>query len=165
MKNYIELNGQKIEITDKQCNEIIKALANIPAKQSPFERKIHHGYYSIYPSGRTSCMNDLNVDEDILCYNNANYCTDKVLMKQRAFYEKVERNLWRFSMENGGSGDWIIGYDINHDKWIYYIPCNKYFGPSFKTEEIARRAIDEVLIPLLKQEEKYHLYDLFDWSI
>lgn len=38
-------------------------------------------------------------------YEAANYCTDEELLRRRALYEKLERCLWRFSMENGGSGN------------------------------------------------------------
>lgn len=164
MENYIELNGRKIGITDKQSVEILEALDKIlTPEKSPFDRE--DNYYAICQNGIVSYFRDFNDRINIDGYENANYCTDEELMKQRAFYEKVERNLWRFSMENGGSGDWVIYYDTKQDRWKYYRALDKHFGPSFKTNEIARRAIREVLIPLIEKESKYWPCDLFEWSI
>lgn len=164
MENYLMLNGRKIEITNKQTDEIIKALADIPVKESLFKQKPNQRYYTISGSGLVCITSDFACPEDIQCHENANYCSDKALMEQRAFYEKVERNLWRFSMENGGSGNWLLYYNKEADEWSYFKLLNKYFGPTFKTKEIAERAIKEVLIPLIAKS-KYQSCDLLEWSI
>lgn len=82
-------------------------------------------------------------------YNCANYCTDAELLRRRAFYEKLERCLWRFSMENGGSGNYYPILNRITRCWdVVYTPCQR-FGPSFKTRDICARAIEEVIKPML----------------
>lgn len=93
--------------------------------------------------------------EGILCsgpdlYKIANYCSDAELLRRRALYEKLERCLWRFSMENGGSGDY---YPVLHTTtalpfWSV-TRTTQMFGPSFKTREACERAIEEVIKPMM----------------
>ena len=82
-------------------------------------------------------------------YEVANYCTDEELLRRRALYEKLERCLWRFSMENGGSGNY---YPVLHRvtrRWSITCTEIQRFGPSFKTHDICARAIEEVIKPML----------------
>lgn len=85
---------------DNEGNIILKSKQE---KRNPFERvKEGEGFY--YISGDERIMT--NKEYPWHCvdgyYDCANYCTDAELLRQRALYEKLERCLWRFSMENGG---------------------------------------------------------------
>lgn len=82
-------------------------------------------------------------------YDCANYCTDAELLRRRALYEKLERCLWRFSMENGGSGDYYPVLDRATRGWFVSYTDSQRFGPSFKTIETCARAIEEVIKPML----------------
>ena len=95
-------------------------------------------------------------------YDCANYCTDKKLLKRRALYEKLERCLWRFSMENGGSGHYYPIRDRCNKKWEVFNSSVlvQRFGPSFKTAEICARAIEEVIKPMLDGIED----EIFVWE-
>lgn len=160
------LNGQKIELTDSQCKEILSAISDsTPTKENPFARRKAENYHTIHANGRIYTYNDWGTEDDDSCYDCANYCSDKNLLRRRAFYEKVERNLWRFSMENGGSGNYIIFFNKDKDVWTWdNVSMPKFFGPSFASKEVAIRAIDEVLVPLLKKEGKTPA-DLFEWGV
>ena len=86
-------------------------------------------------------------------YNCANYCTDAELLRRRALYEKLERCLWRFSMENGGSGEWYICFDRSKRTWG--VNCLEKggwvsFGPTFKSYKVALEATKKVIEPLMR---------------
>lgn len=166
MENYLMLNGQKIELTDSQYKEIMNAIGgSAPTKENPFARRRVEDYHAIHACGRVYTYNDWGTEDDDSCYENANYCSDKDLLTRRAFYEKVERNLWRFSMENGGSGKYIIQYNKDKEFWDWDT-CQifKYFGPTFASKEVVFRAIDEILVPML-EKENIDPTDLFEWKI
>lgn len=82
-------------------------------------------------------------------YEVANYCTDEKLFRRRALYEKLERCLWRFSMENGGSGNYYPVLNRVTRRWSITCTEVQRFGPSFKTHEACARAIEEVIKPML----------------
>lgn len=96
----------------------------------------------------------MTLKENSLCFtgkyhNCANYCTDAELLTRRALYEKLERCLWRFSMENGGSGNYYPVLNRITRRWSITCTETQRFGPSFKTHEACARAIDEVIKPML----------------
>ena len=96
----------------------------------------------------------MTLKENSLCFtgeyhNCANYCTDAELLTRRALYEKLERCLWRFSMENGGSGDFYPVLHKSTRTWSIANTPVQRFGPSFKTREACQGAIDEVIKPML----------------
>lgn len=167
MENYLMLNGQKIELTDSQCKEIMNAIGDpAPTKENPFTRRKAELYHTIQANGRVYSYTDWEREVDDSCFDCANYCSDKDLFTRRAFYEKVERNLWRFSMENGGSGNYTILFNKEAGIWDWWISSNKnaVFGPTFASKEAVLRAIDKVLIPLM-EKEGMDAADLFEWEI
>ena len=96
----------------------------------------------------------MTLKENSLCFtgkyhNCANYCTDAELVRQRALYERLERCLWRFSMENGGSGNYYPVLNRASRKWSVSYSAFQRFGPSFKTREACARSIEEVIKPML----------------
>ena len=108
----------------------------------------------------------MTLKENSLCFtgkyhNCANYCTDAELLRRRALYEKLERCLWRFSMENGGSGNYYPVLNRASRKWSVSYSAFQRFGPSFKTREACARAIEEVIKPMLDgiAEE-----EIFSWK-
>lgn len=137
-------------VIDNEGNIILKSKPLAEEKRNPFERvKEGESFYVIGANG-----NVMTLKENSLCftgknYDCANYCTDAELLQRRALYEKLERCLWRFSMENGGSGNY---YPIlNRVTRGWFITCTdiQSFGPSFKTHEACARAIEEVIKPML----------------
>lgn len=134
-------------VIDNEGNIILKSKQE---KKSPFER-VQEGedFYVL------DCYGDIQkAKEGFLCsgpalYEVANYCTDAELFRRRALYEKLERCLWRFSMENGGSGDYYPVLNRESREWFIINVEAQSFGPSFKTREACERAIKEVIKPML----------------
>ena len=136
-------------VIDNEGNIILKSKP--PAKKrNPFERaKEGESFYVIGANGDV-----MTLKENSLCftgknYDCANYCTDAELLRRRALYEKLERCLWRFSMENGGSGDYYPALGKASRGWFVSYTTSQRFGPSFKTIEACWRAIEEVIKPML----------------
>ena len=158
-EKYIMINGKRIDLTDEQ----IEKLGLEVTEQSCFERKPY--YYYITDDG--SVDGELDSDDiiDEGRYNVANYCTDEKLMEKRALYEKLDRLLWRFSLQN--EGDKLKLDDTLQRKYrIYYEPRFNRFdvdwadeslanGVYFYSLEIAHRAIDEVILPFIKEHGKF----------
>ena len=148
-------------VIDNEGNIILKSKPSAE-KRNPFER-VGGGksFYFISGDGRVVTKKEYPsyyADED---YDCANYCTDAELLRRRALYEKLERCLWRFSMENGGSGDYYPILNRVTREWSIISVKTQRFGPSFKTHEACARAIKEVIKPMLDgiAEE-----EIFSWK-
>lgn len=148
-------------VIDNEGNIVLKSKSK-PEKRSPFER-VAEGESFYFIGGDERLMTNEGYPWDCVdgYYDCANYCTDAELLRRRALYEKLERCLWRFSMENGGSGDYYPALDRVSRRW--YVSCtdSPRFGPSFKTIEACGRAIKEVIKPMLDgiAEE-----EIFSWK-
>ena len=148
-------------VIDNEGNIILKSKPSTE-KRNPFDRvKEGESFYFIGGNGDV-----MTLKENSLCFtgkyhNCANYCTDAELLRRRALYEKLERCLWRFSMENGGSGDYYPILNRVTREWSIISVESQMFGPSFKTREACARAIKEVIKPMLDgiAEE-----EIFSWK-
>ena len=157
MENYLVINGKRVDLTEEQ----IEKLGLEIEKKSPFDRAEEFWY--IYPSGTLGWYTDLGSKMCDEYFNSANYCTDKDLLTARAKEEVLNRLLWRFSMENGGSEiDWED--DLKRKYFIFKDYKKHDWGIAFSTEfyrlgivhfiseELARRAIDEIVKPFYAGE-------------
>lgn len=136
-------------VIDNEGNIILKSKPSVE-KRNPFER-VAEGESFYFIGGNGDVM---TLKENSLCFtgkyhNCANYCTDAELLTRRALYEKLERCLWRFSMENGGSGNYYPILNRATRRWSIICTETQRFGPSFKTHEACARAIEEVIKPML----------------
>lgn len=160
---YLEIDGKRIRLT----NEQLKALGLYEEpKANPFERTQKAAeFYYINLIGRTEALYDHRRDLSNKLFDIANYCTDKSIMEQRALHETLNRLLWRFSIENDGDKiNWNSG---DYDKYfIYYNHKNNVFNEQtacykrnssiyFHTREIARRAIDEIILPFMEDHPDF----------
>lgn len=145
MDNYICINGKKAELTEKQ----MKALG-IDLPKAPFSRAAVGGeYFYVSPDGSVLMEFDRHGTTSGKYFNVANYCTDKVIMEQRAMHEILSRQLWRFSEQNGGRGMFSIA-DKGNGSFGAMKECYRYLEPTFKTADIAIRAIVEIIRPFMK---------------
>lgn len=136
-------------VIDNEGNIILKSKPSAE-KRNPFERvKEGESFYFIGGNGDVMTLKDNPLCFTGKYYNCANYCTDAELLRRRALYEKLERCLWRFSMENGGSGDYYPILNRVTREWSIICVESQMFGPSFKTREACVRAIEEVIKPML----------------
>ena len=138
-------------------------------KNSSFKRqKYGDGYYFITSDGEVNIFTDFALGCDSIHYNIANYCTDKELLKQRAFEEILARRLWRYSMEHGGDK---IDWSDDRDKFaIYYdnengsfyitnnVECQIISTAYFVDNKTAVNAIKEVIEPFMKEYPGFKSY-------
>lgn len=153
-----DFTGEKFWI-DEEGNLVLKPEEK---KKNPFER-VEEGKDFYYISGDERLMT--NKEYPWHCadgyYDCGNYCTDAELLRRRALYEKLERCLWRFSMENGGSGDYYPILNRENRRWAIVQAEAIRFGPSFKTREACERAIKEVIKPML---DGIAMEEIFVWE-
>ena len=166
-ENYIMLNGKRVDLTDEQIEKLGLKVEKVEMKD-PFT-KVNDGchYYAINVKGELSNIQQINNDElSDEAYKVANYCTDRSLLQQRAYHETLSRLLWRFSMQNGGDKiDWDdccqnkyhIYYDekYNHMFQVGGICWTHNDNVYFYSEEIAQRAIDEIVLPFMKEHPDF----------
>ena len=162
-ENYIMLNGKRVDLTDEQLEKLgVKTNIN----NDCFQRvNFLNRYYAMDMSGYVVSVREENATTDKSRYKVANYCTDKKLMEQRALHEILSRLLWRFSMQN--DGDKIDWHNIDQNKYkIYYdhrkekffVGCNcweQHDVQYFHTEEIAKKAINEIVLPFMKEHPEF----------
>ena len=136
-------------VIDNEGNIILKSKP-LAKPKSPFER-VKEGKDFYYIGGYEQLMTtkECSLFYADRYYDCANYCTDAELLTRRALYEKLERCLWRFSMENGGSGNYYPILNRETREWSIISAESQRFGPSFKTREACACAIKEVIKPML----------------
>ena len=154
--NYAVINGKKIELTEKQ----IKALG-FEVRKPLFDRVTDGGpYYFI------NCYGDIDADsrEDDALFNNVNYFNDEGFAKQVSLHQLLYRKLLKFAYENDCEDrEWgtkhehcRIYYDTDSDKFdIDVNDAFKYQGVYFSTRQGAKRAIEEVVEPFMKEHPEF----------
>ena len=150
MENYICINGKKAELTEEQ----MRALGIEPPKRSPFDRIVDEKYYFINTHGIVYPTKDCFTAADNSLFERANYCTDKTIMEQRAIWETLSRLLWRFSEQNGGRGMFSIANKGNGN-FCSIIENFRYLEPTFKTSDVAKRAIKEIVEPFMAEHPNF----------
>ena len=170
MDNYICIDGVKVSLNDSQISELRAIFEKRETKKnSPFKRqKYGDDYYYIATIGKIDASFETNCDVDSVRHDNANYCTDKELLKQRALEEILARRLWRYSMKHGGDKiDWSDGqckYTIYYDteKGLFYIttnPISQTINTTYFVDgETALNAIKEVVEPFMKEYPSFKSY-------
>lgn len=170
MDNYICIDGVKVLLNDSQVSELRATLEKREAdKNSPFKRqKYGDGYYYIASIGEIDVSFETNCDGDSVRHDNANYCADEELLKQRALEEILARRLWRYSMEHGGDKiDWSddqCKYAIYYDaeKGLFYttnnVTCQTTNTTYFIDNKTAVSAIKEVVEPFMKEYPGFKSY-------
>ena len=170
MDNYICIDGVKVLLNDSQISELREIFEKRETKKnSPFERqKYGDEYYFINSIGEVGNSCDFTYDYDSIRHDNANYCTDEELLKQRALEEILARRLWRYSMEHGG--DKIYWSDGQCKYVIYYYAedglfyttsntiCQTINTTYFVDRETALNAIKEVVEPFIKEYPGFKSY-------
>ena len=170
MDNYICIDGVKVLLNDSQISELRAILEKRETKNSfLFERQSYGDeYYFINSIGEVGSSCDFTYDYDLTRYNNANYCTDEELLRQRALEEILARRLWRYSMEHGGDKiywsdgqcKYVIYYDA--EDGLFYTTsntiCQTINTTYFVDRETALNAIKEVVEPFMKEYPGFKSY-------
>lgn len=154
--NYAVINGKKIELTDEQ----IKALG-IETRKPLFDKVDDGGpYYFI------NCYGGIEADsrEDDALFDNVNYFNDKAFAEQVALHQLLNRKLLKFAYENDCEDrewgteheHWRIYYDTDSD--TFGVDVNEMWkqqGVYFSTSRGAKRAIEEVIKPFIKEHPEF----------
>ena len=170
MDNYICIDGVKVLLNDSQISELRAILEKRKTKKnSLFERQSYGDeYYFINSIGEVGSSCDLTYDYDSIRHDNANYCADEELLKQRALEEILARRLWRYSMEHGGDKiywsdgqcKYVIYYDA--EDGLFYTTsntiCQTINTTYFVDRETALNAIKEVVEPFMKEYPGFKSY-------
>ena len=139
MDNYICIDGVKVLLNDSQISELRAIFEKKETKKnSPFERqKYGDGYYCITSNGEVRDACESGDSFDSVRHDNANYCTDEELLRQRALEEILARRLWRYSMEHDGDK---IDWSNNKSKYVIYY--NAENGLFYTTNNVISQAIN-----------------------
>lgn len=132
----------------------------VEGKDNPFELQSGDVFYCVDHDGKVEpTYFQANSNSDILTVKFGNACKDEEYMKQRAKEIRLYNLLSNFAYEvnEGWEPDWESAYQ---NKWYIYqshsshgwgvtsynqIQCmNEVY---FKTEELAQKAIEEIIIP------------------
>ena len=171
MDNYICIDGVKVSLNDSQISELRAIFEKRETKKnSPFKRQGHGDkYYYIATIGKIDASFETNCDVDSVRHDNANYCIDEELLKQRALEEILARRLWRYSMEHGGDKfDWSNSQQnkfaiyCSGSNGLFYITTNAIAQTVnttyFVDYETALNAIKEVVEPFMKEYPGFKSY-------
>ena len=170
MDNYICIDGVKVLLNDSQISELRMIFEKRETKKnSLFERQYcSDKYYYITSNGEVGTSFEAGCGCDLTRHNNANYCTDEELLRQRALEEILARRLWRYSMEYGGDKiDWDDGqckYAIYYDteNGLFYTTSNTTCQTTntiyFIDRETALNAIKEVVEPFMEEYPDFKSY-------
>lgn len=150
------IDGNEVQLTSEQIEELSNKYSSYV--ENPLFRRGHNKpYFYIDTDGRIERAIDKAFGNDDNRYNVANYCTEEDVMVDRAKNEVLNRLLWQFSMKNcWGGAPWdaytykyFIVYDHSVDEWkIRSVKISEILGTVyFVSEEIAKRALNEIVIP------------------
>ena len=170
MDNYICIDGVKVLLNDSQISELRAILEKRGTKKSPLFERQRYGdeYYFINSIGEVGSSCDFTYDYDSIRHDNANYCADEEILKQRALEEILARRLWRYSMEHGGDKiywsdgqcKYVIYYDA--EDGLFYTTsntiCQTINTTYFVDRETALNAIKEVIEPFMKEYPGFKSY-------
>lgn len=161
MENYLFVNGIKLKLTEEQSKQL-----GFNKNTSCFNRvSFSDEYYYISEDGKVEKEIDCNFQIDEDRYNMANYCARKDYLEERLNVEILSRLLWRYSLEHKGNEiDWknpnqrkyFIFQNTMADTWSVSsrLYNKKNDSTYFISQEIAQRAIDEIVKPFFKNKRK-----------
>lgn len=158
--NYVVINGKRFELTEEQVKILeIK-------RKNPFER-VNNGeaYYCVRADGYISRYTNVNDCADRMMYDAANYFNDEQFAKQVALHQRLYRKLLKFAYDNGfeDTAEW----DSSNQHWLIRCACDtgaliigvdydyKSQNVYFSSDEGAKRAGNEVVIPFMKEHPEF----------
>ena len=152
-------------LSQEERQHFFKLVKKSKKSFNPFERvELRDIYYYINENDKINADKDCKGDNDNYRFNIHNYFNDKEFAEHQALRELLNRKLIKFSYENGGAD---IDFSTNMNKWeVYYNnDCGLFITalltnadiltPVFISEEVAQRAINEVIKPFLKEHPNF----------
>lgn len=160
MNNYAVINGKRVELTDEQVKMIeIK-------RKNPFERVAKSEKYCFIDAlDEVHWFSDDMEQCDDCSFECSNYFNDEDFAQQVALHQLLYRKLLKFAYDNEcedtaewdcENRHWCIRYD--HGDNGFDVTWNDTFQHSnvyFSTMESAARAINEVVLPFMKEHPDF----------
>lgn len=161
-ENYIVINGKKIELTEEQIKELNLDIEL--ERRNPFTR-FNDKYYYIEETGRICMYYDSQDPLDKKLYNNTNYFNDNDFAEQVNLHQLLYRRLLKFAYDNECedtaewneiNAHWCIYMDTRSNRWdVTYYVSMKFYDVYFSSEKGAKRAIEEVVEPFMKEHPEF----------
>ncbi len=166
-RQKVRVFGIDVNLTDEQL-KLFKELFK-PEYKNPYERvKKREFYYTV----DTSCTGNFEVSRrleeravvDYLRFINGNYYNNEEFAKQVAMKLNLQQKLRKFTHDNGWSEElWKEEIDKfyvtldTHIKELVVMEDAFYKEQQifYKSKEIAQRAIDEIIIPFMKENPTF----------
>jgi len=165
--SYIMLNGEKVELTDTQVEELKAALKEPEKPKSPFDKvKSQEIFYSccaleVEPYKNVEAIGSLSE----ALYNKVNYFNDEAFAQQVFLHQLLYRKLLKFAYEkdcvdkanwDGLTKHYFISYRTELDSYDATY-CFDIKLPTVYFSSIcgANQAIEEVLKPFIKEHPEF----------
>lgn len=160
----LTIDGKEVKLTEEQ----VKALGiGIEEKRkNPFERAAAGAkYYFVSYFGDVDGYAQADDCEDDALFNSSNYFNDESFANQVALHQLLYRKLLKFAYDNEyedtaewdiSSPHWGINYNIaigDFQTAVWY--GLKFSGVQFSSAEGAKRAIEEVVKPFVKEHPDF----------
>lgn len=158
--NYAVINGIRVELTDEQVKTLgIK-------RKNPFERVVQGDvYYRVTEYGEIGDLTEDSDYTDQYLYDGVNYFNDEFFANQVALHQLLYRKLLKFSYDNECEDNqawnkvnchYYIGYNINEDRFYADVTAAfKHNDVWFGSRDSANRAIEEVVMPFVKEHPEF----------
>ena len=157
----LTIDGKEIQLTDEQLK-----MLGIEVKKNPFDRVSGDDkYYYAIVSGDVLRRVDINDKTDRRLYNAINYFNDKPFANQVALHQLLYRKLLKFAYDNECedtaewneiNAHWCIYMDTRSNRWdVTYYVSMKFDDVYFSSEKGAKRAIEEVVEPFMKEHPEF----------
>lgn len=129
-------------------------------KKYEFKDGDKYFYISQFGDAQPSEWNNSNVDKFRFDFGNIYMNREdaekvslniRIMSKLRMFAEEVNEG-WEPNWQDGTEFKWFLIFDHCNQKWdtVYRTTYEYLYNIYFKSEELAKRAVEEVIIPILE---------------
>lgn len=133
-----------------------RCLVRVDNERSQYYASLTQYYTSLSEEEKTAIS-----DEKALIDTASNYFKDKDFVNQACLYKSLNCRLLKYAYDNKTEnndvyGDYQIGKDSNNNFIVFKnLECKTFGSVSFSTEEIAKQAIDDIVIPFMKEHPDF----------
>lgn len=160
-ENYLVINGRRTELTEEQLRQL--GIEPEKKRKNPFDRG--HDYFSISAFGGINEYTHADGGIDSVLFDICNYFNDEAFAKQVELHQLLYRKLLKFAYDNecedtaewdGDHEHWSIRYNSYRNEFrLYYQDGYKAHEVYFSSEEGAKRAIEEVVKPFMREHPEF----------
>lgn len=160
----LTIDGKEIQLTEEQLNALGIEIEG--KRKNPFSKvAVDDMYYFIRQFGGVDGYSQANDVEDDMLFNTVNYFNDEQFAQQVALHQLLYRKLLKFAYDNGfeDTAEW----DGSNQHWLIRRACDtgaliigvdydyKSQNVYFSSDEGAKRAGKEVIIPFMKEHPEF----------